>query len=83
MSLIGLEDLALFDQLEDAIEDSAVNRLMIITGVNLVAVAGIMAAIGDISRFNGRRKLVRLVPRPGKSLVERLTEAKCTALLIL
>lgn len=37
---------------QDAIENSAVNRLMTITGVNLAVTAGIMAAIGDISRFN-------------------------------
>ncbi|WGS19183.1 transposase [Bradyrhizobium sp. ISRA463] len=48
------EDLALLDReiAQDAIEDSAVNRLMTITGVNLAVAAGIMAAIGNISRFN-------------------------------
>ncbi|MFB6453327.1 hypothetical protein [Bradyrhizobium tunisiense] len=51
------EDLALLDQdiAQDAIEGSAVNRSMTITGVNLAVAAGIMAAIGDISRFNSPR----------------------------
>lgn len=54
------EDLALLDReiAQDAIDDSAVNRLMRITGVNLAVAAGIMAAIGDISRFNSPQKLV-------------------------
>lgn len=54
------EDLALLDReiAQDAIEDSAVNRLMTITGVNLAVAAGIVAAIGDISRFNSPQKLV-------------------------
>ncbi|MGY3690173.1 transposase [Bradyrhizobium sp. USDA 3240] len=54
------EDLALLDReiAQDAIDDSAVNRLMTITGVNLAVAAGIVAAIGDISRFNGPQKLV-------------------------
>lgn len=51
------EDLALLDQdiAQDAIEDSAVNRLMTITGVNLAVAVGIMAAIGDISGSTTRR----------------------------
>lgn len=54
------EDLALLEReiAQDAIEDSAVNRLMTITGVNLAVAAGIVAAIGDISRFNSPQKLV-------------------------
>jgi len=54
------EDLALLDReiAEDAIDDAAVKRLMTITGVNLTVAAGIVAAIGDISRFNGPQKLV-------------------------
>ncbi|MBB4264233.1 transposase [Bradyrhizobium sp. CIR3A] len=54
------EDLTLLDReiAQDAIEDSAVNRLMTITGVNLAVAAGILAAIGDISRFNSSQKLV-------------------------
>src|SRR5262249_29968416 len=43
---------------QDAIDDPAVNRLMTITGVNLAVAAGIMAAIGDIRRFNSPQKLV-------------------------
>ncbi|MFK4654156.1 transposase [Bradyrhizobium japonicum] len=43
---------------QDAIDDLAVNRLMTITGVNLAVAAGIVAAIGDISRFDSPQKLV-------------------------
>src|SRR5437899_1114931 len=43
---------------QDAMDDPAVNRLMTITGVNLAVAAGIVAAIGDISRFNSPQKLV-------------------------
>ena len=39
-------------------DDPAVNRLMTITGVNLAVAAGIVAAIGDIGRFNSPQKLV-------------------------
>src|SRR5213082_1152622 len=35
-----------------------IRRLMTITGVNLAVAAGIVAAIGDISRFNSPQKLV-------------------------
>lgn len=44
------EDLALLDRemARDATEDSAVNRLMTITSVNLAVAAGIVAAIGDM-----------------------------------
>jgi transposase len=54
------EDLALLDRqiAQDAIDDPAVNRLMTITGVNLTVAAGIVAAIGDIGRFNSPQKLV-------------------------
>lgn len=54
------DDLVLLDReiAQDAIEDPAVNRLMTITGVNLTVAAGIMAAIGDIGRFNSPQKLV-------------------------
>lgn len=54
------EDLALLDHeiAQDAIDDLAVNRLMTITGVNLAVAAGIVAAIGDISRFDSPKKLV-------------------------
>src|SRR6476469_10199044 len=39
-------------------DDPAINRLMTITGVNLTVAAGIVAAIGDIRRFNSPQKLV-------------------------
>jgi transposase len=54
------EDLALLDReiAQDAIDDPAINRLMTITGVNLAVAAGIVAAIGDIGRFNSPQKLV-------------------------
>lgn len=54
------EDLALLDReiAQDAMDDPAFNRLMTVTGVNLAVAAGIVAAIGDISRFNSPQKLV-------------------------
>jgi transposase len=54
------EDLAVLDReiAEGALDDSAVKRLITITGVNLTVAAGIMAAIGDIHRFNHPGKLV-------------------------
>ena len=54
------EDLALLDReiAQDAMDDPAINRLMTITGVNLAVAAGIVAAIGDIGRFNSPQKLV-------------------------
>src|SRR6185436_4261385 len=54
------EDLALLDRqiAQDAIDDPAVKRLMTITGVNLTVAAGIVAAIGNIDRFNSPQKLV-------------------------
>jgi transposase len=54
------EDLAMLDRqiAQDAIDDPAVKRLMTITGVNLTVAAGIVAAIGDIGRFNSPQKLV-------------------------
>ncbi|WP_245475160.1 MULTISPECIES: transposase [unclassified Bradyrhizobium] len=63
VSLTGCGRSALLDRdiAQDAIEDSAVNRLMTITGVNLAVAAGIVAAIGDISRFNSAQKLVSYV----------------------
>lgn len=54
------EDLAEIDR-EIAlavIDDTAVRRLMTITGVNLTVAAGLMAAIGDIARFKSPQKLV-------------------------
>jgi transposase len=54
------EDLAVLDReiAESAIEDPDINRLLTITGVNLTVAAGLMAAIGDIARFNSPQKLV-------------------------
>jgi transposase len=39
-------------------DDASVRRLMTITGVNLTVATGIMAAIGDITRFKSPQKLV-------------------------
>jgi transposase len=54
------EDLAELDRdiAESAIEDAAINRLLTITGVNLTVASGLMAAIGDIARFDSPQKLV-------------------------
>jgi len=54
------EDLAVLDHeiAEGAMEDASVNRLMTITGVNLTVAVGLMAAIGDIERFDSPGKLV-------------------------
>ena len=54
------EDLAVLDReiAQVAIDDPAVRRLITITGVNLTVAAGIVAAIGDISRFKSPQKLV-------------------------
>ena len=51
------EDLAALDRdiAETSLEDVPTNRLLTITGVNLAVAAGLMAAIGDIGRFNSRR----------------------------
>jgi transposase len=54
------EDLAVLDReiAQAAIDDPAVRRLITITGVNLTVATGIVAAIGDISRFRSPQKLV-------------------------
>jgi transposase len=54
------EDLAVLDReiAEDALDNSGVKRLMTITGINLTVAASLMAAIGDIRRFNNPGKLV-------------------------
>ena len=54
------EDLTVLDReiAQAAIDDPAVRRLITITGVNLTVAAGIVAAIGDISRFKSPQKLV-------------------------
>jgi transposase len=40
------------------VDDSAVKRLLTITGVNVTVAAGLVAAIGDIRRFSSPQKLV-------------------------
>jgi transposase len=54
------EDLAVLDGAiaESGLEDEGVNQLLTITGVNLTVAAGLMAAIGDIARFETPQKLV-------------------------
>lgn len=54
------EDLAVLDCeiAQEALDDSEVKRLLTVTGVNLTVAAGIMAAIGDIHRFDHPGKLV-------------------------
>ena len=54
------EDLAVLDReiAAGALDDNAVKRLMTITGVNLTVATGVMAAIGDIRRFDDPGKLV-------------------------
>jgi transposase len=54
------EDLAILDReiAEGALDDRAVKRLMTITGVKLTVAASIIAAIGDIHRFDHPGKLV-------------------------
>jgi transposase len=42
----------------DSIEDPEIAHLLTITGINLTVAAGIMAAIGDITRFSSPQKLV-------------------------
>jgi transposase len=57
------EDLAALDReiAQAAAEDPSVKRLLTITGVNLIAAAGLAAAIGDIKRFDSAQKLVSYV----------------------
>jgi transposase len=54
------EDLAELDSdiAKDTITDLRIARLLTITGVNLAVASGIMAAIGDIGRFQEAQKLV-------------------------
>jgi len=54
------EDLAILDRqiAENALDDPAIGRLLTITGVNLTVATGLMAAIGDITRFKSPEKLV-------------------------
>lgn len=52
------EDLAVLDRdiAKDAVEDSQVKRLLTIAGVNVTVATGIIAAIGEITRFCESRK---------------------------
>jgi transposase len=54
------EDLTVLDReiAGSALDDSEIKRLLTITGINLVVAAGLMAAIGDITRFKSPQKLV-------------------------
>jgi transposase len=54
------EDLAVLDReiAEGALDNGDAKRLMTITGINLTVAASLMAAIGDIRRFNDPGKLV-------------------------
>src|SRR4051812_11992727 len=54
------EDLAILDReiAESTMDDPAIRRLLTITGVNLTVAAGLMAAIGKVTRFKSPQKLV-------------------------
>ncbi len=54
------EDLAVLDReiAATTLDDQAIKRLLTITGVNLVVAAGLMAAIGNIARFESPQRLV-------------------------
>ncbi len=43
---------------KDTVDDRAVQRLLTIAGVNAIVASGIVAAVGDISRFKEPQKLV-------------------------
>jgi transposase len=57
------EDLGVLDKdiAQVAIDDPAVKRLLTITGVNLIVAAGLVAAIGDVRRFDNSEKFVSYV----------------------
>jgi transposase len=54
------EELELLDReiAQHSLDDPAIKRLLTITGINLTVAAGLMAAIGDIGRFDSPQKLV-------------------------
>ncbi|MEX6509230.1 transposase [Jiella sp. M17.18] len=52
------EDVADGEIAKDTVDDPAVQRILTIAGVNAVVASGIVAAIGDISRFREPQKLV-------------------------
>lgn len=55
-----VSDLAELDRLlaEQAVDDVHVRRLMTVGGINATVALGVLAAIGDVSRFPSPRKLV-------------------------
>lgn len=57
------EDLAVLDReiAQSAVDDPAVKRLLTVSGINLTAAVGLVAAIGDVSRFASPQKLVSYV----------------------
>jgi transposase len=57
------EDLQVLDReiAQSVCDDPAVRRLLTISGVNLTVAAGLVAAIGDIHRFDSPQKLVSYV----------------------
>jgi transposase len=57
------EDLAVLDReiAQGAVDDPAVKRLLTVSGINLTAAVGLVAAIGDVSRFASPQKLVSYV----------------------
>jgi transposase len=57
------EDLDVLDRdvAQAVMHDPAVERLLTITGVNLIVAAGVVAAIGDVHRFASPEKLVSYV----------------------
>ena len=66
------EDLGVLDKdiAQVAIDEPAVKRLLTITGVNLIVAAGLVAAIGDVRRFDNSEKFVELCrPEPACAAV--------------
>ena len=57
------EDLAVLDReiAQGAVDDPAVKRLLTVSGINLTAAVGLVAAIGEVSRFASPQKLVSYV----------------------
>jgi len=57
------EDLAVLDReiAQGAVDDPAVKRLLTVSGINLTAAVGLVAAIGDVSRFASPQKLASYV----------------------
>jgi len=53
------EDLAVLDKeiAQGAVDDPALKRLLTVSGINLTAAVGLVAAIGDVSRFATPQKL--------------------------